>query len=334
MKTTLGRSVLVPYTFVGIALLGLVVAAIRNVVVEDARERLIKRHMYSKNIRQKERFGVVQGLRSGTGTSTMVGQVSDAENYAEFQAMRKRQKKLKKSRAFAATGVTIGVFVVFWIGGAALFAATEGWSFFEGFYFAFVSLITIGYGDYTVGTDAGRALFILWSFMAVPLMTILVSSVGDTIISTLQKTGVKEEEDDGLRVDANETPTTTREVQRGIINDNRVFLAPGTESEAGSELAELVQNKLPQDLVMLSEKLMRYAEDVVSTANREFSFADFREMQSDTGVSYNFQEVVMPFNEELVFLRTYMMAIERVKEELRLAIDELAALRHMNHIRS
>lgn len=59
---------------------------------------------------------------------------------------------------------------------------------------------------------------------------------------------------------------------------------------------------------------------MVSTANREFSFADFREMQSDTGVSYNFQEVVMPFNEELVFLRTYMMAIERVKEELRLAV--------------
>lgn len=43
-------------------------------------------------------------------------------------------------------------------------------------------------------------------------------------------------------------------------------------------------------------------------------------MQSDTGVSYNFQEVVMPLNEELVFLRTYMMAIERVKEELRLAV--------------
>lgn len=91
---------------------------------------------YSKNIRQKERFGVIQGLRSGTGTSAMVGQVSDVENYAQFQAMRKRQRKLKKSRAFVATGVTIGVFVVFWIGGAALFAATESWSFFEGFYFA------------------------------------------------------------------------------------------------------------------------------------------------------------------------------------------------------
>lgn len=66
----------------------------------------------------------------------MVGQVSDAEHYAQFQAMRKRQKKLKESRAFVATGVTICVFVIFWIGGAAIFAATEDWSFFEGFYFA------------------------------------------------------------------------------------------------------------------------------------------------------------------------------------------------------
>lgn len=59
---------------------------------------------------------------------------------------------------------------------------------------------------------------------------------------------------------------------------------------------------------------------MASNANREYSFAEFREMQSDTGVSYNFEEVVMPFNEELVFLRTYIMAIERVKEELRLAV--------------
>lgn len=87
-------------------------------------------------------------------------------------------------------------------------------------------------------------------------MTILVSSVGDTIIKTLQKTG-GQEEDESLRVDATETPTTTRRVQRGIINNNRVFLAPGTELEAGPELAELVQNKLPQDLVILSEKLMK-----------------------------------------------------------------------------
>lgn len=131
------------------------IAAIRNVVIEDTRERLIKRHlvyttpcshphrrslisptMCLKNTRQGGNFGIFAGLRSITGTTTMIGQVSHAEHYAQFQEMRKRQKMMKKSRAFAATGITICVFIVFWIGGAVVFAATEGWTVFQGFYFA------------------------------------------------------------------------------------------------------------------------------------------------------------------------------------------------------
>lgn len=54
-----------------------------------------------------------------------------------------------------------------------------------------------------------------------------------------------------------------------------------------------------------------------SKENREYSFAEFREMQNDTGVSYDFQDVEMPLDEALLFLRTYMIALERVKEELR-----------------
>lgn len=33
------------------------------------------------------------------------------------------------------------------------FSHVEGWSFREGFYFAFVTLSTIGFGDYVVGED-------------------------------------------------------------------------------------------------------------------------------------------------------------------------------------
>lgn len=32
-----------------------------------------------------------------------------------------------------------------------LFSVVEGWSFGEGFYFAFITLSTIGFGDYVVG---------------------------------------------------------------------------------------------------------------------------------------------------------------------------------------
>ena len=32
-----------------------------------------------------------------------------------------------------------------------IFSHVEGWSFSEGFYFAFITLSTIGFGDYVVG---------------------------------------------------------------------------------------------------------------------------------------------------------------------------------------
>jgi hypothetical protein len=34
-----------------------------------------------------------------------------------------------------------------------LFSHVEGWSFREGFYFAFITLSTIGFGDYVVGKN-------------------------------------------------------------------------------------------------------------------------------------------------------------------------------------
>lgn len=49
-------------------------------------------------------------------------------------------------------------------------------------------------------------------------------------------------------------------------------------------------------------------------------------MQRDTGVSYNFQDVVIPSDEALVFLRTYIIAVERVKEELMQAVRIPCAL--------
>lgn len=66
----------------------------------------------------------------------MIGQPSDTELHDQFREMRKRQKKMERSRAFMTTGITIGVFIVFWVGGAAVFSKTESWTFFEGFYFS------------------------------------------------------------------------------------------------------------------------------------------------------------------------------------------------------
>ena len=43
-----------------------------------------------------------------------------------------------------------------------------------------ISLLTIGYGDFSPKTGAGRTFFIIWSLVAVPTMTILAGDLTST----------------------------------------------------------------------------------------------------------------------------------------------------------
>ncbi|XP_047467431.1 potassium channel subfamily K member 16-like [Mugil cephalus] len=47
-----------------------------------------------------------------------------------------------------------------------LFSYVEDWTFGEGFYFAFITLSTIGFGDYVVGTDPGKEYISLYRCLA------------------------------------------------------------------------------------------------------------------------------------------------------------------------
>uniref|UniRef100_A0A8C2XHS9 2P domain potassium channel Talk-1 n=1 Tax=Cyclopterus lumpus TaxID=8103 RepID=A0A8C2XHS9_CYCLU len=47
-----------------------------------------------------------------------------------------------------------------------LFSYVEGWTFGEGFYFSFITLSTIGFGDYVVGTDPDKEYISLYRSLA------------------------------------------------------------------------------------------------------------------------------------------------------------------------
>uniref|UniRef100_A0A3P9N8E8 Potassium two pore domain channel subfamily K member 16 n=1 Tax=Poecilia reticulata TaxID=8081 RepID=A0A3P9N8E8_POERE len=47
-----------------------------------------------------------------------------------------------------------------------LFSYVESWTFGEAFYFAFITLSTIGFGDYVVGTDPGKEYISLYRCLA------------------------------------------------------------------------------------------------------------------------------------------------------------------------
>ena len=113
------------------------------------------------------------------------------EEKERFEAMRAIEHRTQNFKRYTALTISVTAFATLWCVGAAVFFVTErhtqGLSYFQTLYFAYVSLLTIGYGDESPKSNAGRPFFVVWSLLAVPTMTILVSDMGDTIIGSFRK---------------------------------------------------------------------------------------------------------------------------------------------------
>ncbi|KAG8627076.1 hypothetical protein KVT40_004559 [Elsinoe batatas] len=108
-----------------------------------------------------------------------------------FRTMRRIQLKTRKYKQWTGLMLSIFSFCVLWLLGALVFffaeSQTQGLTYFEALYFCYVSLLTIGYGDLAPKSNLGRPFFVLWSLIAVPTMTILISAMGDTVIQGFKK---------------------------------------------------------------------------------------------------------------------------------------------------
>ncbi|CAF9941181.1 MAG: Potassium channel [Alectoria fallacina] len=108
-----------------------------------------------------------------------------------FDAMRKIQYDTHKFKRYSALTMSFIAFGLLWCVGAVGFwgaeSKSQGLSYFEALYFCYVSLLTIGYGDLSPKSNAGKPLFIVWSLIAVPTMTILISDMGDTVIASFKR---------------------------------------------------------------------------------------------------------------------------------------------------
>ncbi|KNG46867.1 potassium channel [Stemphylium lycopersici] len=113
------------------------------------------------------------------------------EEKDRFEAMRKIQADSKRFKQWMALFWSISTFLILWCVGAVVFWITEQDSqdltYFQSLYFCYVSLLTIGYGDLAPKTNSGRCFFVIWSLIAVPTMTILVSDLGDTVVANFKK---------------------------------------------------------------------------------------------------------------------------------------------------
>ena len=103
-----------------------------------------------------------------------------------FREMRRIQESTSTFKRYTTLTISIITFIIVWAGGAVVFwqaeKSVQDMTYFRALYFCYVSLLTIGYGDLAPKSTAGRPFFVVWSLVAVPIMTILISSMSDTVI--------------------------------------------------------------------------------------------------------------------------------------------------------
>jgi len=197
--THAGRSLLIPYLFGGLIAVGLVIGSIRSMLLEKG---AIKMHARAT---EKRRQKVLHLLDADHAASPIMSLFRRKKNKPspradthyktererrrqEFLAMRKIQADAENKQKWMALFFSSLAAVSLWTIGALVFYKAEyaqAWTYFESLYFAFASLTTLGYGDFEPYSNAGKSFFVLWSLLAIPTLTVLVSDLGGTIVSII-----------------------------------------------------------------------------------------------------------------------------------------------------
>ncbi|KAL9079042.1 MAG: hypothetical protein Q9157_002057 [Trypethelium eluteriae] len=187
--THTGRSLLFPYAIGGIVMLGLVVGSIRSLVLERGKQKMQARMTEKKREHALRSVDLEnQTIRIDwfhALTFSKKGKTESELREQEFKVMRKIQYSAESRRRWMSLGISLTAAFTLWFVGAVVFWKSERpqqWSYFVSLYFAYTSLLTIGYGDFIPMSNAGKAFFVYWSLLAVPTLTILISNMGDTVV--------------------------------------------------------------------------------------------------------------------------------------------------------
>lgn len=189
--THLGRGLLFPFGIGGIVLLGLVISSIRTLMLEHGRQQM-ENSLTGKTRRFliKEAFSDhnhLRGLVPHLGTEEV--QDERERKKREFITMRRVRQLAIVQHKWISLTISLVLWMALWLVGAVVFWRSESyfhWSYFEALYFAYVTLLTIGYGDIFPESSLGKSFFVFWTLLAVPTITILISNIGDTLIHLIR----------------------------------------------------------------------------------------------------------------------------------------------------
>uniref|UniRef100_A0A1I8INI5 GOLD domain-containing protein n=1 Tax=Macrostomum lignano TaxID=282301 RepID=A0A1I8INI5_9PLAT len=215
-------------------------------------------------------------------------------------------------------GILLFIFVP-----AASFTALEGWTFSEGMYYSFVTLSTIGFGDYVAGQKVVSAIYKFCLSMWIYLGLVFMSGVISTVQSLIER-GAKKVD---AKIDASDLPSETGEepdeaahpaskqnvVEQQKSNDNK--------GDNGIELDVLLLATLPAVAQCFDQYPKRLAFELPD--NEEFCFYQaFDKSESRDSFLLRFR-VVRGGNNDVDFLVRSPTG-EKIYSKLRARSDERA----------
>jgi potassium channel subfamily K len=169
---TSARILLIPYAFLGVIFLGLIISSIRSLFLSRAKQKVRLRALDQERTRLRKKRN------------------SCPEH--NFQLMRRTQNAADRSRKYWGLTSSATATLSLWLLGALVFYFSERhrpqhWSYWNAIYFSYTTLLTIGYGDFFPVSMSGKPFFVVWSMLAVPTMTIFISTMGDTVVGWVKK---------------------------------------------------------------------------------------------------------------------------------------------------
>ncbi|KAJ6124283.1 hypothetical protein N7471_011600 [Penicillium samsonianum] len=190
-STHLGRGLLFPYAIGGIIILGLIISSIRTLMLENGKQKIgniltarTRKYLLKEAFSDRSRVkGIIPSL--GERDAKAEGRSEREQRKQEFIAMRQVRELANVQHKWLSLLISFLLWMAVWLIGGVVFWRSESnakWSYFEALYFAYTSLLTIGYGDLYPISSLGKSFFVFWSLLAVPTITILISNLGDTAI--------------------------------------------------------------------------------------------------------------------------------------------------------
>ncbi|KAL3459579.1 hypothetical protein BJX64DRAFT_291083 [Aspergillus heterothallicus] len=193
--THLGRSLLFPYATAGTICLGLLIVSVAS-FANDLRALRLKQIIDEARTEAHLQGDLEKALSNKStgkkGNEIRTGAPARRSKFPGWEEVLKLQRIKadfhRRSRRVRIVFFSAAWFVL-WLGSAGVFRSSEKkqkpqeWSYFVALYFTYTSLTTIGYGDYYPTSNFGKVFFVFWSLIALPILTNLVTAMGQVFHS-------------------------------------------------------------------------------------------------------------------------------------------------------